>query len=170
MSYFCEKYKILITEYYNLYINYMKNINEDKIKEADFIANDIYNFTLKLIEKYKSSLGYKIIAQIEVEEEMELKSFLFKMFDILFEIKEDEDLEGDEEDKEDIIEYEHSEADNDSLNWESNYECNGINNIKKKLNDMARDYYKKIFIVFIMILIWIKFLIKEKIKILLMFI
>ena len=131
MSYFCEKYKLLIIEYYNLYINYMKNLNEDQIKEADFIANDIYNFTLKLIEKYKSSLGYKIIVQIEVEEEKELKSFLFKMFDILFEIKEDEDLEGDEEDKEDMIEYEHSEDDNDSLNLESNYECNGINNIKK---------------------------------------
>ena len=47
------------------------------------------------------------------------------MFDILFEIKEDEDLEGDEEDKEDMIEYEHSEDDNYSLNVESNYECNG---------------------------------------------
>ena len=75
MSYFCEKYKLLIIEYYNLYINNMKNLNEDQIKEADFIANDIYNFTLKLIEKYKSSLGYKIIAQIEVEEEKELKLF-----------------------------------------------------------------------------------------------
>ena len=66
----------------------MKNINEDKIKEFNFIVNDIYNFTLKLIERYKSPLGYKIIAQIEVEEEIELKSFLFKIFDILFEIKE----------------------------------------------------------------------------------
>jgi hypothetical protein len=143
MSYFCEKYKIIITEYYNLYINYMKNINEDKIKEAGFIAKDIYNFTLKLIEKYKSPLGYKIIAQMEVEEEIELKSFLFKMFDILFEIKEDEDLEGDEDDKEDIIEYEHLEDDNDSLNGEYNNDCFEINNIKIKLNDMARDYYKK---------------------------
>ena len=78
MSYFGEKNKILINEYYNLYINYMKNINEDKIKEADFIADDICDFTLKLIEKYKSSLGYKIITQIEVEEEMELKSFFLK--------------------------------------------------------------------------------------------
>ena len=46
MSYFCEKYKLLIIEYYNLYINYMKNIKEDKIKEVDFIDDDIYNFTL----------------------------------------------------------------------------------------------------------------------------
>lgn len=63
-----------------------------------FITNDIYEFTLKLIAKYKCNLGNKILSQLDSEDELELKNFLFRMFDILFSIKSEDDLESDEED------------------------------------------------------------------------
>ena len=40
------------------------------------------DFIIKLIIKYKSKLGFKILSQLENEEELELKKILYKLFDI----------------------------------------------------------------------------------------
>ena len=50
LPFFFEKYKLIIKENYKFYINNLKNINEDKESNINFISKHIYTFTLKLIE------------------------------------------------------------------------------------------------------------------------
>ena len=63
LSYFFEKYKLIIKNSYNKYISRIVNINENNEETNHFIAEDIYKFSLNLIEKYKSTIGVKIIFQ-----------------------------------------------------------------------------------------------------------
>ena len=62
-SFFINKYKILIKESYNNYIDYLKNIDIEQNVNNN-IANDIINFIYRLINKYKCSIGYKILSQL----------------------------------------------------------------------------------------------------------
>ena len=70
LSFFIEKYKLIVKEFYETYINNLKNINEKEDNNISFITNDIYNFSLKLIEKFKSNFGYKILSQLDEEEDL----------------------------------------------------------------------------------------------------
>ena len=76
LSFFFEKYKILIVDSYYKYINYLKNINKNSDEENNnFIAKDIFKFIVRLITKYKSNLSFKIISQLEEDEDNDLKIF-----------------------------------------------------------------------------------------------
>ena len=54
----------------------MKNINKNSDEENNnFIAKDIFKFIVRLITKYKSNLSFKIISQLEEDEDNDLKIF-----------------------------------------------------------------------------------------------
>lgn len=73
-SYFLEKYKILINRTYHKYIDNIKySNNKDEDKNCNkFISKEIYDFSLKLIEKFITNLGYKIISLLEETEKLDL--------------------------------------------------------------------------------------------------
>ena len=56
---------------------------------------------MKLIEQFKSHLGNKIFSQLDSIEDLEFKNLIFKIFDVLFPIKDEEEIENiNEENKE----------------------------------------------------------------------
>ena len=112
-----------------MYINNLRNIIFSEDKNITFIANDIYKLTLILIEKYKCNIGYKILSKLETNDDLELLNFLYKLFDVLFSIKSEEDLENDDEISED-------EDNNEEEGSESEEEVNDINNINKNENNI----------------------------------
>ena len=83
------------------------------------------------------------ISQLETNDDLALLNFLYKLFDNLFYIKSEEDLENDDEMKEDEYSNEKEES------WESEEEDIDIinkneNNIyNNKLIDMAKLYYSQ---------------------------
>lgn len=83
LFFFFEKYKLIIKNSYNKYINKIVNVNETNEESNHFIADDIYRFSLRLIEKYKSTIGSKIISQLNESEEDELKQYLFNVLNEL---------------------------------------------------------------------------------------
>ena len=46
-----EKYKILISDYYNKYIDSLRKENDDNLDNNEFITNDILKVNYNLIEK-----------------------------------------------------------------------------------------------------------------------
>ena len=148
LSFFCEKYKIIIQNAYQTYINNLKDI-DDNIEEPinNYITTDIYNFILKLISKYKSSLSYKIISEINEDDENDLKKFLFKILDLLYGIKNEEYL--DDSKNEDLSDSDSSiylSDDENIFNERENFSLNNEETKKKllsKLNDMCKIYYAK---------------------------
>ena len=86
-----------------------------------YIEKDFIDFIIKLISKYKSKLGFKILSQLENEEELELNKILYKLFDILF------DLDIDNSEENDILEEEYENNDiefeiSDDIDLEENKE------------------------------------------------
>ena len=56
---------------------------------------------MKLIEQFKSHLGYKILFQLDSIEDLEFIILIFKILDVLFPIKDEEEIENiNEENKE----------------------------------------------------------------------
>ena len=112
------------------------SINEDK-EIKSFIAEDIMKFVINLIKKYKSKLGYKILSQIEEEEEIELKTLTINFIDILFYIDANIDFanENAEEESDDSFEI---SSDDENINI-NNLD---INELKKILYNMSDHYYK----------------------------
>ena len=139
-SYFIEKYKLLIQDYYNRYIDILrKGNNNEENNNDEFITKDIINFSLTLVETYKDTLGISIINNIKNEDELKLKDIIFKIFDLCF--KDVDDLKNESE--------ESSEDENDSdkikeKEIEGKYKIldnSDITKIKEKLNDLAKRYY-----------------------------
>ena len=50
-SFFMEKHKILISDYYNKYIDSLRKENDDNLDNNEFITNDILKVNYNLIEK-----------------------------------------------------------------------------------------------------------------------
>ena len=46
-----ENYKILISDYYNKYIDSLRKENDDNLDNNEFITNDILKVNYNLIEK-----------------------------------------------------------------------------------------------------------------------
>ena len=78
---FLERYKLLISDNYNNYIN-----------NSTFITKDIYDFILTLVKKYKEEINAKILLQLENDDINHLKDLFFKMLDLIFDIKSDDYL------------------------------------------------------------------------------
>ena len=101
LSYFFEKYKNTIKDAYNKYISQILNINNNQENNNHFITQDIYNFSLHLVEKYKCNLGSELIAKLNESDETELKKYLFNILNQLYAIEEEDDIDYKNEDSED---------------------------------------------------------------------
>ena len=79
ISYYFDKYKILLKDSYNMYIENIKKPDYDN-HENSYIANDIMNFIIKITKKYKININAKLINQLDKEDEVNLIVFLKKLF------------------------------------------------------------------------------------------
>ena len=68
-SYFLEKEKNLIKNFYDHYLDNLHNIIDEESNKI-FLSNDFMNFILKLMNKYKSIITYNIISQLETEDDL----------------------------------------------------------------------------------------------------
>ena len=82
-SYFLEKYKILIKSFYDNYLDNLHSIDDEESTKI-FLSNDIMNFILNLMDKYKSNITYNIISQLEKEDDLKLFEIINKMLNILY--------------------------------------------------------------------------------------
>ena len=112
-------------DYYNKYLNYLNNLNNNEEVDKKFIADDIYKFILELIKKYKCEIGYNIITQLENEDEKTFIGFIFKIFDLLFDINNEDEIEN--------INEENELYERDDEVFKSSYL-----NIFKELNDLKK--------------------------------
>ena len=71
ISYFLDKYKILLKDAYNMYIENIKKPDYDN-NENSYIANDIMNFIIKITKKYKTDINAKLVNQLDKEDELNL--------------------------------------------------------------------------------------------------
>ena len=56
----------------------------------------MHSFVINLIKKYKADIGYKIIAQLDENEEGDLKKILYKILDFFYDINSEDDLSNNE--------------------------------------------------------------------------
>ena len=138
LSYFFEKYKLIIKYSYNKYINQIVNINENNEESNHFIADDIYKFSLDLIEKYKSTIGVKIISQLNDYEEEELKKYLFNVLNELYSLNSEDDIDDLSEDSDYTDYLNDTDSDKNILN-----ELEKPEHIKSELNEMCKVYYQQ---------------------------
>lgn len=154
-----------------------------KLQEIKFPSNKLFLGQLNktyiylgdnnIINKYKNDIGFKIISQLEKDEEEDLKRILFSMLDILFDIK----CENDLEDIEDIEYIDSNDNNSDNENVEVNssednkeeedfqiYNLDDeqkINSIKEKLEKLSLYYYSKILKIILITILNIKNYLKK---------
>ena len=104
-----------------------------------------------MVTKFKCDIGLKDISQLEKIEENDLIKILYYILDLLFDIKNDDDLEDSEKSENDDSqsegEIEQNENDLNSSNEKievNNFNDNErTNSLKDKLEKLAEDYYIK---------------------------
>ena len=97
-------------------INRIVNINENNEETNHFIAEDIYKFSLNLIEKYKSTISVKSISQFNEYEEEELKKYLFNVLNELYSLNSEDDMDDFSEDSDDTDYFNGTDSDKNILN------------------------------------------------------
>ena len=111
------------------------------------------NFIIKITKKYKTNINAKLVNQLDKEDELDLLTFLKKLFILLFDVQEEDINECDEENNNYINEnndISEEVSDNNDLSEEEleqedfTYfdENKDLSLIKNKLYDLAKTYYK----------------------------
>ena len=149
-AYFVEKYKILIKLFYEKYIDNLHNIDDEEINKV-FIADDITNFIIKLTEKYKSKVTFKILAQLEKDDELKLFEIINYMIKLLYEEEIENDLilndkkgETNENNDDNESDEEINYTEDDKKEEFESLLNNGIfdkKKLKEKLYEIANKYY-----------------------------